>query len=108
MCSRAAELAEARVEARRRLEAGDASLITPADAAAAAHAAAVVPGGRRRPDKVDMHDIHAAQGEMFDSPDTTYVAAASRHERIFLAALVMELRRSGLSEVPVAGVMRTH
>ncbi|EEH52496.1 uncharacterized protein MICPUCDRAFT_36249 [Micromonas pusilla CCMP1545] len=88
MCRRAAELAEARVEARRRLEAGDASLITPADAAAAAHAAAV--------------------GEMFDSPDTTYVAAASRHERIFLAALVMELRRSGLSEVPVAGVMRTH
>ena len=47
---------------------------------------------KKRSNAVDIKDIQAAQREMFQTPHMHLLEAASRHERIFLAALVMELR----------------
>ncbi|ACO67708.1 predicted protein [Micromonas commoda] len=63
---------------------------------------------KKRSNAVDIKDIQAAQREMFQTPHMHLLEAASRHERIFLAALVMELRRSGLSDACITNVMRTH
>ena len=57
---------------------------------------------------MDIKDIQAAQREMFQTPHMHLLEAASRHERIFLAALVMELRRTGLSDACITNVMRAH
>ena len=59
-------------------------------------------------DSVTMKDIQTAQGEMFQTPFIRLLEAASRHERIFLAALIMETRRSGKGEADTTNVMRTH
>lgn len=125
LCRRGAELAEARIAARKAAEEKSkedgkaAGLETGAEASAgdvffgARSSAAGVIGARprvplRSPDSVTMKDIQTAQGEMFQTPFIRLLEAASRHERIFLAALIMEMRRSGKSEADTTNVMRTH
>ena len=54
-------------------------------------------GGAEDGAKVLMNDIKAAQDEMFQSPHMRMLEAASRHDRIFLAALLLELKRSGVT-----------
>ena len=65
-------------------------------------------GGAEDGAKVLMNDIKAAQDEMFQSPHMRMLEAASRHDRIFLAALLLELKRSGVTEASTTHVMRTH
>lgn len=65
-------------------------------------------GGDKDAAKVLMNDIKDAQHEMFQSPHMRMLEAASRHDRIFLAALLMETRRSGVTTVSTTHVMRTH
>ena len=58
--------------------------------------------------KVLMKHIKDAMFEMFQSPHMRMLEAASRHDRIFLCALLLELRRSGVTEASTTSVMRTH
>ena len=62
---------------------------------------------KKLPNAVDIKDIQAAQREMFQTPHMHLLEAASRHERIFLAALSHGARRSGLSDACITNVMRT-
>ena len=57
---------------------------------------------------VVMQHIKAAMFEMFQSPHMRMLEAASRHDRIFLCALLLELRASGVTEACVSNVMRRH
>jgi origin recognition complex subunit 1 len=58
--------------------------------------------------QVVMQHIKAAMFEMFQSPHMRMLEAASRHDRIFLCALLLELRASGVTEARVSNVMRRH
>lgn len=124
LCRRGAELAEARIAARKGIEERNKESDIDRAAAGTANPAAKVQAsggglggfvsgagigvgagakGRpsvpsRSPDSVTMKDIQTAQGEMFQTPFIRLLEAASRHERIFLAALIMETRRSGKCE----------
>ena len=55
-----------------------------------------------------MRHIKDAMFEMFQSPHMRMLEAASRHDRIFLCALLLELPRSGVTEACVSHAMRTH
>jgi origin recognition complex subunit 1 len=58
--------------------------------------------------KVVMRHIKDAMFEMFQSPHMRMLEAASRHDRIFLCALLLELKRSGVTEASAVSVARTH
>ena len=57
---------------------------------------------------VAMRHIKDAMFEMFQSPHMRMLEAASRHDRIFLCALLLELKRTGVTEACTTHVMRTH
>jgi origin recognition complex subunit 1 len=116
LCRRGAELAEARVrkqekelerekEGKENMLSGQGAMPSTFFGTAATSAARPE---KKRPNGVDIKDIQAAQREMFQTPHMHLLEAASRHERIFLAALVMELRRTGLSDACITNVMRAH
>eukprot|EP00897_Mesotaenium_endlicherianum_P009846 jgi/Mesen1/8890/ME000535S08209 len=46
---------------------------------------------------ITLSDIDAAVKEMFQSPNIQVMKRAARHEKIFLTALALELRRTGLA-----------
>ena len=111
LCRRGAELAEARVRKQEKeLEREKENMHNGQGAMDADFFGArnVTRPEKKRSNAVDIKDIQAAQREMFQTPHMHLLEAASRHERIFLAALVMELRRSGLSDACITNVMRTH
>ena len=121
LCRRAAELAET-LAGRRFDEAEEAARRAGSSESAAVREAAVSTDGsaaldldrsRRRlraldSAKVEMLHIKDTMFEMFQSPHMRMLEAASRHDRIFLCALLLELRRSGVTEACVSRVMRTH
>ena len=112
LCRRAAELAE--TLAGRSFDEKEAARLRSESAAGSdAPALDLDAASRRRVAALDaaqvvMRHIKDAMFEMFQSPHMRMLEAASRHDRIFLCALLLELRRSGVTEACVSHVMRTH
>ena len=112
LCRRAAELAE--TLAGRSFDEKEAARLRSESAAGSdAPAIDLDAASRRRVAALDaaqvvMRHIKDAMFEMFQSPHMRMLEAASRHDRIFLCALLLELRRSGVTEACVSHVMRTH
>ena len=112
LCRRAAELAE--TLAGRSFDEKEAARLGSESAAGSdAPALDLDAASRRRVAALDaaqvvMRHIKDAMFEMFQSPHMRMLEAASRHDRIFLCALLLELRRSGVTEACVSHVMRTH
>ena len=109
LCRRAAELAE--TLAGRSFD--EAETVHSNDGDLSAAEVAELDRRRRRVAALDkaqvaMQHIKAAMFEMFQSPHMRMLEAASRHDRIFLCALLLELRASGVTEARVSNVMRRH
>ena len=109
LCRRAAELAE--TLAGRSFDEAETAHAYDGDLSAAE--VAELDRRRRRVAALDkaqvaMQHIKAAMFEMFQSPHMRMLEAASRHDRIFLCALLLELRASGVTEARVSNVMRRH
>eukprot|EP01135_Chromosphaera_perkinsii_P007227 Nk52_evm35s745 gene=Nk52_evmTU35s745 len=58
--------------------------------------------------KVGMDEIDAALKEIFSSPSIQYIRAASLHEKIFLSALLLEFKSSGVEESIFGNVFSRH
>ena len=115
LCRRAAELAETEaVRAWEESEVGRESGDVPNDSNdQSKHGAAVPLGQSKRAAHLNracvaMRHIKDAMFEMFQSPHMRMLEAASRHDRIFLCALLLELKRTGVTEACTTHVMRTH
>jgi origin recognition complex subunit 1 len=122
LCRRGAELLEARIAARKAEEKLQSDPVAKAGGGRAGVGATKLGGAggsfgasssaaaARHPapprDLVTMKDIQTAQGEMFQTPYMRLIEAASRYARIFLAALVLHTRRSGVPDASTADVMR--
>jgi origin recognition complex subunit 1 len=63
-------------------------------------------GAHRR--AVAMEDATAAVRETFDSPHMTFIRCGAMHEKIFMAALCLERRASGVDVVALGAIMARH